>query len=161
MASMPISDTYRVLQESDFVDADHFTELPPSFMARGNPPIKFKSDVYQPRRVVAESSFFNPFKEPIEVATNFNQIDYLDLVRQIIFVLAETKTVVATCWMREIMRVEKAIREAREAINQTQTVGFEPRNTWVAVWDFETPQYDPNDKSYWQFTQWERIPLFS
>ncbi len=160
MASLPIQDEDKLLQERGYIEDDHVTELPPSSMAAGQPSIKMTNDMFQEEKGVYASEFFDPFTHPNSEIATFNQIDYLDLVLMIIQHLALSGTLVPTPWLNEIMRVEKALRAVWITRNSIAVAGFRPERGWAGVWDFQVPPYDPENISRWPgppSLEWVRV----
>ncbi|KAI1430392.1 hypothetical protein F5Y12DRAFT_709410 [Xylaria sp. FL1777] len=160
-AALPILDE-EIIEDKGYIRHDHVTEFPPSLMAAGKPNIKLWGETYKSGGGFAEANeFFDPFTAPNTAATDFTQMDYLDLVLQIIQHLALNGIQVSTPWLNEIMRVEKSIRAARETIKATAVAGFDPKQAWAGVWDFQIPTYDPDDMSHWPGPpnlEWQRVP---
>ncbi|KAI0971529.1 hypothetical protein F4678DRAFT_479385 [Xylaria arbuscula] len=159
-AALPIQDEDEVIQKRGFAASGQVVELPPSSTAIGKPSIKVKKENWQPAIRVRASKIFNPILRPHEAITRFTQTNYLDLVTIILRIFAVRKKSVPTGWLNEIMRVQRTIQEARQAMRSTITAQSERRKSWAGVWDFKVPPYDPDDTSRWdgQQSAWVRAP---
>ncbi|KAI1308151.1 hypothetical protein F5Y03DRAFT_351449 [Xylaria venustula] len=153
-AALPIQDEDEILDQEG-LERTAVVELPPSSTAIGRRSIKIRQSKWHYFSLAEASKIFHPMKYPHKALTRFTQTNYLDLVLVILRVLAKQRTLVPTGWLIEIMRVQRTIREAREAMRSMGMVPSERRKSWAGVWDFKVPLCDPSDKSRWDDEQSE------
>ncbi|KAI1327007.1 hypothetical protein F5Y16DRAFT_372992 [Xylariaceae sp. FL0255] len=93
------------------------------------------------------SEMYNPFGTPDAAGsyqvTSFTQLDYLNLVDNILTELKDRRAIVSGPWFREIQRVSREMRTERETIQKAHP---DDHLTWEAKkWEFRIPDYDPDD----------------
>ncbi|KAI1113963.1 hypothetical protein F5Y14DRAFT_416475 [Nemania sp. NC0429] len=99
-----------------------------------------------------ETQLVDPFRREGQQLRpeDIDHVDYLNFVVDILGVLAHAGYPISTPWLREIIRVEAAIRETRNHLAATSP---NPRLEWAEGWDFKMPTYDALSLCVWDKTK--------
>jgi hypothetical protein len=107
------------------------------------------------QEVLLRSHFSDPFtvqgedKPTPKNTEDIDQTDYLDLAMKVITKVASTRRIVATPWLREILRVEQSVRSQRQALAVRMPNDDVLRRSMCVRWDFESPPYEPAALCQW------------
>lgn len=103
--------------------------------------------------VCHESVLLDPFgRQGVFIhPQSITHFDYLNLVTGVLQYWMSTQARISTPWLNEIIRIEGALRTQRE--KEMQSPSHRTLDYAGDIWDFVTPQYDPDAMSMWDPVQ--------
>ncbi|KAJ8132591.1 hypothetical protein O1611_g1032 [Lasiodiplodia mahajangana] len=144
MASMPI--IYREMAERPASSVLWQIQLAPSKEAGATTHMHvIHADPHGERPVswelVPNRTFHNVLRHGEAKMTRHTQLDYLELVDDVIRVVTEAGAIVPIQFMNAIIAAKDALRADRKEIQKNYGAGHATR--WASDWFFKMPEYDP------------------
>ncbi|KAI8948374.1 hypothetical protein F4801DRAFT_604445 [Xylaria longipes] len=93
----------------------------------------------------------NPFNQNGTAVQNPTQLNYLDLVDNILENIIQARAIVSGPWYREIQKLSQDLREQRNEL----IFKYPLRHTirWATRWEFRVPDYDPENLDWIQWDE--------
>ncbi|RYC57215.1 hypothetical protein CHU98_g9006 [Xylaria longipes] len=161
MASIPLRRRALLYQERE--GAYWYIELAPSreAAAAGHDMMVYTSpDRDDPQKRTADTSeFYNPTKPRGGKIDNFTQLDYLDLIDDMIRLIIQLDGVIHIKFLSAISDAKNALRRDRQnlAVNYP---GVSHTTRWASDWVFKFPKYNPTICSFYRGQWVERVMDF-